>query len=76
MRRLTPKEDIRDLNQNAGAVAASGVSPRRAAVLQVDEQLEGLLHDGVRAPAVEVNDEPDAAGVVLVARIVQIGQIG
>ena len=43
---------------------------------QVDQDLQAALDDGVGAPALDVGDEPDAAGVVLVARIVQAGRRG
>jgi hypothetical protein len=38
---------------------------------QVEQDLQPLLDDGVRFPALDVDHEADAAGVVLVARIVQ-----
>jgi hypothetical protein len=38
---------------------------------EVDEQLQSLMHDGVRLLPFDVDDEADAAGIVLAARIVQ-----
>jgi hypothetical protein len=38
---------------------------------QVDEDLQSLAHDRVRAAPLDVHDEADAAGVVLAARVVQ-----
>ena len=43
---------------------------------QVDEDLQPLLDDGVRSPALDVHYETDAAGVALVVRIVQAGRLG
>ena len=65
------QEPVRHLNQDAGAVAGVRLAAARAAVQQVDEDLQPLLDDAVRAAALDVDDEADAAGVVLVARIVQ-----
>ena len=59
------------LNQNARAVARVDLAPARAAVLEVLEHLERLADDVVRRAALDVDDEADAAGVVLVRRIVQ-----
>jgi hypothetical protein len=40
-------------------------------VLQVDQNLQRLPDDGVRASALDISDEPDAAGVVLMSWIVE-----
>ena len=48
-------------------------APRWAKVLQ---DLERLAHDRVRLAPLDVHDETDAAGVVLVARIVQARRRG
>ena len=45
--------------------------PQAPRCSQVDEHLEGLPDDRVRAAALDVDDEADAAGVVLVARVVE-----
>ena len=65
------EEPIGRLNQDAGAVARVGFAAARAAVLEVDEHLEPALDDGVRSHALDVDDEPDAAGVVFVAGVIQ-----
>ena len=69
--RHLPQEAVRHLDQDAGAVAAVGLAAARAAVQQVDEQLQPLLDDRVRPPALHVDHEPHAACVVLVLRIVE-----
>ena len=38
---------------------------------QVDEHLQSAPHDRVRTSTINVDDETDAAGVVLVTRVVQ-----
>ena len=70
-RRHLAQEGVGDLNQDARAVAGVHLAPARAAVLQVLEDLKRLLKDRVRFAAFDVDDETDAAGVVLVARVVQ-----
>ena len=65
------EEPIGRLDQDAGAVTRVGLAAARAAVLEVDEDLEPALDDGVRADALDVDDEPDAARVVFVARVIQ-----
>ena len=61
------QEPIRHLDQDAGAVAGVGLAAAGAAVLQVDQDLQAALDDAVRRAALDVDDEADAAGVVLVA---------
>ena len=54
-----------------GAVAGERIAAARAAVGQVAQHLEPLLDDAVRPLALHVDDEADAAGVVLDARVAQ-----
>ena len=71
-RRAFPREKlVRDLDQNARAVARFRIAAARAAMRQVDQNLNALLDDLVRFLAVQVHDKAHAAGVVLVAGIVQ-----
>ena len=62
---------VRNLHQDAGAVAGQRIASAGAAMGQVVEHLEALLHDVVRALALDVDDEADAARVVLVRGIVE-----
>ena len=59
------EEAVGDLDQDAGAVAGVGLGARRAAVLEVAERADAHRHDLVAGPALDVDDERDAAGVVL-----------
>ena len=68
---LLDKERVRDLQQHAAAVAGAGIGPRRAAMVDVEEDLQTLLDDVVRLLVVHVGDEADAAGIVLLGRIVE-----
>ena len=62
---------MRDLEQDAGAVAGVRVAARRAAVGQVAEDLERAGDDLVRGLALRVATKPEAAGVVLEVGIVE-----
>ena len=59
------------LHQDARAVAAVLLAAARAAVVHVLQHLQRIGDDRVRRLALHVADEPDAAGVVFKARIVQ-----
>ena len=71
-----PQKSIGRLNQDAGAVTGVGLAAARAAVLQVDEHLEAALDDGVRTLSLYIDDEADAARVVLEARVIQALGLG
>ena len=73
-RHLGAVELVGDLDQDAGAVAHQLVGADRAAVVEVLEDLQALLDDGVGLVALDVGDEADAAGVVFVGRVVQAGR--
>ena len=48
-------------------------------MLEIDQQLQPLLDDGVRAAAFQVHDEADAARIALESRVVKtlrLGQLG
>jgi hypothetical protein len=66
-----PKKAIWDLDQASGAVAHQRIGAYRAPVVEVYEDLEALRDDVVGLPTAHVGDEADAAGVVLVPRVVQ-----
>ena len=62
---------MRDLNEDARAVTRVDFTAAGAAVEEILEHLEGLGHDGVRPSPLHVHHEADAAGIVLVARVVE-----
>ena len=65
------QEAVRHLHEDAGAVAGRGFAAAGAAVQQVHQDPQPLLDNRVRAAALDVDDEADAAGIVLVDGIVQ-----
>ncbi len=65
------EEAVRDLDERAAAVAELGVGPGGAAVVEVDEDLQALLQDVMRLAVPHVGDEADAAGIVLLGRVVE-----
>ena len=69
---MTPtQEAVRDLEQEAGAVARVDLTALSAAVVEVAERAQAQLDDGVTGPALDVDDEADAARVVLEGGVVQ-----
>ncbi len=68
---LLAEERVGNLHQQPGAVAVQRIGAGGAAVAQVVEDGEALLHDFVRLAALDVRDEAHAARVVLVARVVE-----
>ncbi len=69
--RLAAEEGVRDLHQDAGAVAGARVGADGAAMLEIAEDAQRVRDDRVRLLALDVGDEADAAAVLLKARIVQ-----
>ena len=65
------EEAMRDLRQNAGAVAGARIGADRAAVLEIADDGERVLDDLVRLAALDVGDEADAAGVLVERGIVE-----
>ncbi len=65
------EEGMRDLHQDAGAVAGKRVGPGRAAMGEVLQNLQAMLDDLVARPRLQIGDETDAASVVLARRIIE-----
>ena len=61
------QEAVRDLDENARAVAGVRLTAACSPMLQVDEDLERLHDDVVGLLPLGVDDETDTAGVVLIA---------
>src|SRR5262249_35753286 len=61
------KQAIGHLHGDAGAITGIDLGTRRAAVLEVAHGAEAQLHDPVAGPTLHVDDERDAARVVLEA---------
>ena len=65
------EEILRDLHMDAGPVAGLAVGIDRAAMPDRLQRRDRRLHHLAARLAVERGDEPDAAGVMLVGRIVE-----
>ena len=65
------EEAMRDLHEHAAAVARLRVGAHRAAMVEVEQDLQAHLDDGVRLAVLHVGDEADAAGIVLVGGVVE-----
>ena len=70
-RALAGKKFVRNLNQQAGAVAGLRIATAGAAMGQVDQDLNALLNDLVALLAANAGDKPHAAGVVLMRRVIK-----
>ncbi|OPZ67872.1 MAG: hypothetical protein BWY83_02484 [bacterium ADurb.Bin478] len=68
---LRAEQLIGDLQHEPGAVAGAGVAAHRAAVLQIDQRLQGQLHDLVTGDAVQPGEKTDSATVMFKSRIIQ-----
>ena len=64
-------ERVGHLDQDAGAVAGVGLGAGGAPVIQAADRGERLREDRVALAALHVDDEADAAAVVLEARVVE-----
>ena len=64
-------ETVRNLDQDARAIAHQRIGADGAPVVEVLENLQALLDDLVAFLALDVSDEADAAGVMLVLRVIQ-----
>ena len=69
--RLALEEGVRDLHQDAGAVAGARIGADRAAMLEIAEDAERVGDDLMRLAALDVGDEADAAGILFQAGIVK-----
>ena len=65
------QDGVRNLNQNPRAVADEGIRAHRAAVVEIDENLQTAGHDVMRFAALDIGDKSHPARVMLVTRIVQ-----
>ena len=65
------QQRVGHLHEQPGAVAGGRIGAGGAAVLEVGDHGDAALHHLVGGPAVQARDEGDAAGVVLVAGVVE-----
>ena len=74
--RLAREELVRDLHQDAGAVAGARIGADRAAMLEIEQDGQRILDDLVRLAALDVGDEADAAGILVERGIVEAAAVG
>ena len=67
---------MRDLDQNAGAVAGDRIGADRAAVLEVLQDAERVFDELVGLAAFEIGNKADATGIVFAAGIEQAARLG
>ena len=67
------EEAVRDLGQDARAVSRAFIGAHGAAVFQVAQGHEGLLHNAVFRDAAQRGHDGQATGVLLVFGAVQAG---
>jgi hypothetical protein len=65
------QQGVGGLDHAARAVAHQRIGADGAAMVEIDQDLQALAHDGVRFPPLDVGHEADAAGIVFVAWVVQ-----
>ncbi len=68
-----PVEGVGDLHEDSGAVTRVGLRAGGAPVIQAAHGRERLVDDGVTLATQHVDDEPDAARVVLESGVVERG---
>ena len=68
---LALEEGVRNLDQDAGAVAGARIRADRAAMFEVAQDVDRVGDDLMRLHTLDVGDEADAAGILFQARIVQ-----
>jgi hypothetical protein len=59
------------LQENAGAVTRVRIAAARAAMFHVQQDLQRLIHNGSRSPALHIDNEPQAARFVFETRVVE-----
>ena len=73
---LAGEELVGDLDEDSGAVAGFGIATAGSSVGQVDEDLDALDDDVVISNPLDVRNEANSAGIVLIARVVEALRLG
>ena len=71
-----PEKSIRHLHQNASPVSSIGLAATGSAMVQIDQNRQGLLNDGMGTFPLHLAYESDATGVVFKLWIVQALLLG
>ena len=67
--RFLGEELVRRLQQNAGAIAGPRIGADRTAVLEIEQDRQGVFDELVRFAPLDVGNEADAAGILFLRRI-------
>ena len=70
-RGLAREEAVRNLNQDASAVAGARIGANRTAVFEVAQNVDGVVDDLMAFLALDIGNEADAAGIFFERRIVK-----
>jgi len=73
---LGTEEAVRNLDQDAGAVAEQRIVAGGAAMLEILEDLQALRDDSMAFLVLDVGNEANAAGVMFIGRIVETLALG
>ena len=65
------QERMGNLDKAAGAVADRWVRPHRTAMIEIDKEPKALGDDRVGLVSLDIGNEPDAAGIVLIGRVIK-----
>ena len=68
---LLREKFVRNLDKNAAAVAKLRIGADGASVIQIEQDSQAHLDDVVAGRVVQIGDEADAAGIVLLGGIVK-----
>jgi hypothetical protein len=74
-RAFAGEEGVGHLDQDARTVPGVDLAPAGPAVQEVLQHLQGLADDGVGLSPLHVDDEPDAARVVLESGVIERGEL-
>ncbi len=69
--RLAREEGVRNLHQDAGAVAGARIGADSAAMFEIAENADRVGDDLMRFLALDIGDEADAAGILLQRQVVK-----
>jgi hypothetical protein len=65
------QKNMRNLDQDPGAIAGILLAATGPAMHEVPEYRQRVRHDSMRTTTLYIHDETDAAGVVLISRVIK-----
>ena len=68
---LQRKKRVRDLDQNSRAIARFRIAAGRAAMGEIDQDLQALANNVVTLLAADARDQTHATGIVLIPRVIE-----